>query len=419
MAKNISELKNIEAAPVDGAKLRADTAFLCYPTQKVADGEGIYDRNITFQQQEAYVRNVIANRGGALLEIDVPEADLAGLNIEATNLVAAINAVYNRERNILNGKAGDDDFVSVADELVELDGKLDTESLVKAILSEYARATGAEGDLAGDAFPEGSDDLTKAINNELSRATTTEGILTNLNEGLSRDNLVAAINSENERAEVVEGGLADLNDGLSQDNLVAAINNENERAKEAEVVLQNQMGDVPTEQTLIGRINALDNELSTEEAARKGTDGNLENLDSGITGTGRDNLVAAINFTYGEAATGDIDGSRIVSGSVAEDALDTDTQEKIDSAYQKPEDGIPDADLTEAVQQSLGNADSALQTVAVDPDGGIAGDGKETLLALSQAVIDELTALAGIPAATEANTYLTYDGEHYAWVSMA
>lgn len=41
---------------------------------------------------------------------------------------------------------------------------------------------------------------------------------------------------------------------------------------------------------------------------------------------------------------------------------------KADSAYQKPVDGIPDSDMTAAVQASLGKADSALQNIQLEED---------------------------------------------------
>ena len=77
----------------------------------------------------------------------------------------------------------------------------------------------------------------------------------------------------------------------------------------------------------------------------------------------------------GKVVTLDIDAQThtitadIADGAIGKGKLATDVQTslgKADSAYQKPNDGIPSTDMTSAVQASLGKADTALQSSDFD-----------------------------------------------------
>ena len=66
--------------------------------------------------------------------------------------------------------------------------------------------------------------------------------------------------------------------------------------------------------------------------------------------------------TSGDFAGLDANGNLTDSGSKASDFATAAQGAKADSAYQKPSGGIPDTDLSSAVQTSLGKADTALQS---------------------------------------------------------
>ena len=104
--------------------------------------------------------------------------------------------------------------------------------------------------------------------------------------------------------------------------------------------------------------------------------GDLENLDT----EDKENLVAAINdaYNHGGGGGGTSDHTQLENRDAAnqhpmsaisglEDALDG------KGTYSKPSGGIPKTDLASAVQESLGRADSALQTAPVSSVNGKIG----------------------------------------------
>ncbi len=237
------------------------------------------------------------------------------------------DGVYSLEATIDNGKVSlqygtklvdteKERAESVEGNLQDLNLELDRSNLVAAINSEYERASNIEKNLE------------RALIKEIERAKATEGNLEDLNEGLNRDNLVDAINSENERAKATEeafttrlGNNEDLNTE-DKTTIVGAINEVNTNLK-AEInratTTEGQLDslDTETKESLVSAINEVHNDVDTEAARAKRVEGNLEDLETSNT----EDLVKAINSERSDRMKADGDLSTIEQAIKGEDLV--------------------------------------------------------------------------------------------------
>jgi hypothetical protein len=187
--------------------------------------------------------------------------------------------------------------------------------------------------------------------------------------------LQGLVSDEEGRAKGVEGDPTALPDDIKAATLAAAIRNEYDRATGVEIDLTQSVS------SAVERINAVDAEIYTLETTINAVDGRVGNTS---LNTSAQTATAAINEVLAKA----------------------------NEAYHKPNDGIPDTDLTEAVQTSLGAADSALQAVTVESGDGLDITGAGTAAEPLAISLDGfLQGLAGLVNPTDIGNYaLNWDG---------
>jgi hypothetical protein len=220
----------------------------------------------------------------------------------------------------------------------------------------------------------------------------------------------AKVLAETERAEDAEGDLA------------GAITDEQSRAKGIEGTLEAL--ETTDKTNLVAAVNEV-NSAATDKIDKAcipldGDDKHelVNDIDFTTDGTTGKVVVTKYLSDVDDNTTRDVEATIPDATDEHDGLMSKEQAAALASAYQKPADGIPDTDLTEAVQSSLTLADTALQTVAVEVDGGITGDDTTgSPLDLSTEVKEDLTNLAYLPVIpeTDGKYKLVVTGGAAAW----